>query len=132
MSAANEVSVDRVVGRRTVRSRCPVCDGVIESAPLKFGVRAMTFCPHCATLVEVDTEDVPNASGPVKPVVLARAEYMCRWCQYPIRREALQAAYRAGRESIPCPECQLHIILPDECKGTESGAAPGYNEEDSK
>ena len=44
--------------KQTVKSRCPICDGVIESLPVKFGVLAMTPCPHCATLVELDVEDV--------------------------------------------------------------------------
>jgi len=54
-------TLDSLVGRRTVKSRCPICDGVIDSAPIKYGVKAMMACPHCATMVVLDVEDVmPN------------------------------------------------------------------------
>ena len=43
--------------RRTVKSRCPICDGVIDSLPVWEGFQAMLPCPHCATMVVVDTED---------------------------------------------------------------------------
>jgi hypothetical protein len=50
------------VGRRTVKSRCPICDGVIDSVPIKYGVKAMMACPHCATMVVLDVEDAHNAT----------------------------------------------------------------------
>lgn len=48
------------VGRRTVKSRCPICDGVIDSVPVKYGFRAMAGCPHCATMVVLKVEDTPD------------------------------------------------------------------------
>jgi len=59
--AAVSSTVGRLVGRRTVKSRCPICDGAIESVPIKYGVKAMMACPHCATMVVLDVEDAPNA-----------------------------------------------------------------------
>ena len=59
--AAVSDTVRADVGRRTVKSRCPICDGVIDSVPIKYGVKAMMACPHCATMVVLDVEDAPNA-----------------------------------------------------------------------
>jgi hypothetical protein len=57
MSEANDDKLDCIVGRRTVKSRCPICDGVIDSVPIKYGVKAMMPCPHCATIVVLGVED---------------------------------------------------------------------------
>jgi len=54
-------NVDLLVGRRTVKSRCPICDGVIDSVPIKYGVKAMMVCPHCATMVVLEVENAANA-----------------------------------------------------------------------
>ena len=61
-SAAFGGTLDSLVGRRTVKSRCPICDGVIDSVPIKYGVKAMMACPHCATMVVLEVEDTPNPS----------------------------------------------------------------------
>jgi hypothetical protein len=60
-SAAFGGTLDSLVGRRTVKSRCPICDGVIDSVPIKYGVKAMMACPHCATMVVLEVEDTPNS-----------------------------------------------------------------------
>lgn len=44
--------------RQTIKSRCPVCEGVLESVKVIYGVKAMMACPHCATMVELDTEEI--------------------------------------------------------------------------
>lgn len=62
----NETNGDNLhcqVGRRTVKSRCPICDGVIESVPIKYGVKAMMACPYCATMVVLCVEDASNTEG---------------------------------------------------------------------
>ena len=53
------------VGRRTAKSRCPICDGVIDSVPIKYGVKAMIACPHCATMVVLDVEDALNSKAQI-------------------------------------------------------------------
>lgn len=53
-------SDDSISGCRTVKSRCSICNGVIDSVPIKYGAKAMTSCPHCATMVMLDVEDAPN------------------------------------------------------------------------
>ena len=60
--------------RRTVKSRCPICDGVIDSAPIKHGARAMTSCPHCAAMIVLDVEDVTVTSETLAGNV-AKAEW---------------------------------------------------------
>jgi len=60
--AAIPGTVGAVVGRRTVKSRCPICDGAIDSVPIKYGVKAMMACPHCATTVVLNVEDAPNTT----------------------------------------------------------------------
>jgi len=46
--------------RQTVKSRCPVCGGVLPSMPTKYGVKAMTICKGCSNLLEVDVEIEPQ------------------------------------------------------------------------
>ena len=43
--------------KSTVKSVCPLCGGVLEPRKVKFRVKAMMVCPHCAELVEVDVEE---------------------------------------------------------------------------
>jgi len=42
-----------VDGPQTVKSRCPKCDGILESRPVKYGAKTLMACPHCSTLLEV-------------------------------------------------------------------------------
>jgi ribosome-binding protein aMBF1 (putative translation factor) len=42
--------------RRTIRSRCPICDSVIKPVDVNIGIQVMTPCPSCTTLVIVETE----------------------------------------------------------------------------
>jgi hypothetical protein len=43
---------------QTVRSRCLICDGVIEPKPVKWPCKAMTNCDHCGTTVVLETEEI--------------------------------------------------------------------------
>jgi hypothetical protein len=44
--------------KQTVKSCCPVCDGVLESRPIKFGLEAMIVCAGCCNIVTVKVEEV--------------------------------------------------------------------------
>ena len=42
---------------QTIKSQCPICRGVIESVPIKMGVKVMMACPHCHSHVILDIEE---------------------------------------------------------------------------
>ena len=52
-----EPTGDVNVRKRTVKSWCLICDRVIESMPIKYGVKALTVCQGCAAMVEVAVEE---------------------------------------------------------------------------
>ena len=65
---------------RTVKSRCPICDGVIDSVPIKYGVKAMIACPGCATFLAVGVEHVPPNDCDISGNDPPKTEVM-RWRQ---------------------------------------------------
>jgi len=42
---------------QTIKSQCPICRGVIESVPIKMGVKVMMACPHCHSHVILEIEE---------------------------------------------------------------------------